>query len=118
MQIIRTDELNYAHYVFLGHRVASAYSHLGRRLVISCLDVSTWKLEPSGRFSIKSLYNRLAAGQGPNKLRELWKVRLLPRIFFSSCGNLLGIDYHLEIKCSNEMVLEMVNVLCAGWRRT
>lgn len=43
-------------------------------------DVTSWMLEPSDKFSTKSLYNRLAAGRGLAELSELWKVRLPPHI--------------------------------------
>lgn len=49
--------------------------------VLSNLPVATaWRLAPLGIFSTKSLYDRLAAGHGPEELTEIWKARLPPNI--------------------------------------
>lgn len=43
-------------------------------------DVTSWKLDPSGLFSTKSLYDRLATGEGQDELKALWKAKLPPKI--------------------------------------
>lgn len=80
-------------------------------------NVYSWRLDPSGKFSTKSLYNRLAAGHGPDELMELWTTRLPPKIFFS-CGSSLGVDFLPATRCSNGMYPVMVNALYVGWKRT
>ena len=43
-------------------------------------DSLSWSLEPSGRFSTKSLYHAMLATLGPTKMTLLWEIKLLLKI--------------------------------------
>nr|XP_051229140.1 uncharacterized protein LOC127346942 [Lolium perenne] len=43
-------------------------------------DVISWRLDPSGVFSAKSLYCRLSQGAAVTHFREVWRTRVPPRI--------------------------------------
>lgn len=43
-------------------------------------DVMYCRLDPSVRFTSKSLYDRLAMGQGLDELRDIWKTMVPPKI--------------------------------------
>jgi hypothetical protein len=80
-------------------------------------DEVKWSLEASGEFSTRSIYGRLTHGEVVTHFKEVWKMRVPPKIKVFFCGNSLEVVYHPGSRCPSGMVQPMGYVPSVGSRR-